>query len=171
MQATADHCRCLSCSLHSGGWTLPRWLDNIEEYILLVLFPLMVIVVFVATCVRYLTVMSLPWAEEVARYSMVWIAYIGASLGIKRNAHLGVEAVLLLLPQGTRKYFDYLRLCDHHSVQCPDCIFYISDHPVADLDRTGQSFAADSDVVRLWRGSGRCGIDGLALHPDDGSGR
>ena len=76
---------------------------------MLVLFPLMVIVVFVATCVRYLTVMSLPWAEEVARYSMVWIAYIGASLGIKRNAHLGVEAVLLLLPQGTRKYFDYLR--------------------------------------------------------------
>ena len=88
---------------------MPRWLDNIEEYILLFLFPLMVIVVFVATCVRYLTVMSLPWAEEVARYSMVWIAYIGASLGIKRNAHLGVEAVLLLLPQGTRKYFDYLR--------------------------------------------------------------
>ena len=88
---------------------MPRWLDNIEEYILLVLFPLMVIVVFVATCVRNLTVMSLPWAEEVARYSMVWIAYIGASLGIKRNAHLGVEAVLLLLPQGTRKYFDYLR--------------------------------------------------------------
>ena len=88
---------------------MPRWLDNIEEYILLVLFPLMVIVVFVATCVRYLTVMSLPWAEEVARYSMVWIAYIGASLGIKRNAHLGVEAALLLLPQGTRKYFDYLR--------------------------------------------------------------
>lgn len=86
-----------------------RWLDHIEEYILLVLFPLMVVVVFVATCVRYLTVMSLPWAEEVARYSMVWIAYIGASLGIKRNAHLGVEAVLLLLPKGVRKYFDYLR--------------------------------------------------------------
>ncbi len=88
---------------------LPRWLENIEEYILIVLFPLMVIVVFVATCVRYLTVMSLPWAEEVARYSMVWIAYIGASLGIKRNSHLGVEAVLLLFPKSARIFFDYLR--------------------------------------------------------------
>ena len=88
---------------------MPRWFDNIEEYILLVLFPLMVIVVFVATCVRYLTVMSLPWAEEVARYSMVWIAYVGASLGIKRNSHLGVEAVLLLLPKGSRIFFDYFR--------------------------------------------------------------
>ncbi|MBV5349632.1 TRAP transporter small permease subunit, partial [bacterium] len=92
-----------------GGWIVPRWLDNIEEYILLILFPLMVIIVFVATCVRYLTVMSLPWAEEVARYSMVWIAYIGASLGIKRNSHLGVEAVLLFFPKGSRIYFDYLR--------------------------------------------------------------
>lgn len=88
---------------------MPRWLDNIEEYILLVLFPLMVTVVFVATCIRYLTVMSLPWAEEAARYSMVWIAYIGASLGIKRNSHLGVEAVLLLLPKGSRVFFDYFR--------------------------------------------------------------
>lgn len=88
---------------------MPRWLDNIEEYILMVLFPLMVLVVFAATCIRYLTVMSLPWAEEVARYSMVWIAYIGASLGIKRNSHLGVEAVLLLFPAKTRIYFDYLR--------------------------------------------------------------
>ncbi len=88
---------------------MPRWLDHIEEYLLLVLFPLMVIVVFVATCVRYLTVMSLPWAEEVARYSMVWIAYIGASLGIKRNSHLGVEAVLLLLPKGSKIFFDYFR--------------------------------------------------------------
>ena len=88
---------------------MPRWLDHIEEYILLILFPLMVIVVFIATCVRYLTVMSLPWAEEVARYSMVWIAYVGASLGIKRNSHLGVEAVLLLLPKGTKIFFDYFR--------------------------------------------------------------
>ena len=88
---------------------MPRWLDHIEEYLLLVLFPLMVIVVFVATCVRCLTVMSLPWAEEVARYSMVWIAYIGASLGIKRNSHLGVEAVLLLLPKGSKIFFDYFR--------------------------------------------------------------
>ena len=88
-----------------------RWVNNIEEYILMILFPLLVIVVFAATCVRYLTVMSLPWAEEVARYSMVWIAFIGASLGIKRNSHLGVEAVLLLLPKKSRIYFDYLRYC------------------------------------------------------------
>lgn len=90
-----------------------RWFlkifDRIEEYILVVLFPLMVLTVFIATCVRYLTTISIPWGEELARYSMVWIGYIGASLGIKRNAHIGVEVLVSLLPAHIRRLFDYLR--------------------------------------------------------------
>lgn len=89
---------------------LSRLFDRIEEYILVVLFPLMVITVFVATCVRYLTTMSIPWAEELARYCMVWIGYIGASLGIKRNAHLGVEVLVMLLPRRAKAFFGYLRI-------------------------------------------------------------
>jgi TRAP-type C4-dicarboxylate transport system permease small subunit len=93
-----------------GGLYMLRWLDNIEEYILVILFPLMVIIVFVATCVRYLTTGSIPWAEEVARYCMVWIGYIGASLGLKRNAHLGVEALVMKLPTRVQPFFGYLRI-------------------------------------------------------------
>lgn len=88
---------------------MSRRLNSIEEYILIVLFPLMVITVFVATCVRYLTTFSIPWAEEFARYCMVWIGYIGASLGIKRNSHLGVEVLVNMLPEQVRRIFDYLR--------------------------------------------------------------
>jgi len=87
-----------------------RLFDHVEEYILVVLFPLMVITVFVATCIRYLTTSSIPWAEEVSRYCMVWIGYIGASLGIKRNAHLGVEALVLKLPARIQPFFGYLRI-------------------------------------------------------------
>jgi C4-dicarboxylate transporter DctQ subunit len=90
-------------------WQLLRWFDRVEEYILVALFPLMVITVFVATCVRYLTTSSIPWAEEFARYCMVWIGYIGASLGIKRNAHIGVAVLVSRLPARIRPVFDYLR--------------------------------------------------------------
>ena len=77
---------------------LAHWFDHLEEYLLILLFPILVIVVFVATGMRYLTVHSLPWSEELARYTMVWMAYLGASLGIKRNAHLGVAVVVNALP-------------------------------------------------------------------------
>jgi len=89
---------------------MSRLFDRIEEYILVVLFPLMVLTVFAATCVRYLTTSSLPWAEELARYCMVWIGYIGASLGIKRNAHIGVAVLVAKLPARFQPLFDYLRI-------------------------------------------------------------
>ena len=64
--------------------------DNFEEYALLVLFPLMVVVVFTATLARYLNLFPMFWGEEVARYIMVFMAYIGAGLGMKKGAHVGV---------------------------------------------------------------------------------
>ncbi len=69
----------------------------------------MVLTIFAATCVRYLSNSSITWAEELARYCMVWIGFVGASLGIKRNAHIGVAAFVSLLPNGARPYFDLLR--------------------------------------------------------------
>ena len=65
--------------------------DNFEEYALLLLFPLMVAVVFTATLARYLNLFPMFWGEEVARYIMVFMAYIGAGLGMKKGAHVGVS--------------------------------------------------------------------------------
>ncbi len=63
--------------------------DNFEEYALLLLFPLMVAVVFTATLARYLNLFPMFWGEEVARYIMVFMAYIGAGLGMREGAHVG----------------------------------------------------------------------------------
>lgn len=68
-----------------------RLLDNFEEYALLILFPCMVAVVFVATMARYLNLFPMFWGEEVARYIMVFMAYIGAGLGMKKGSHVGVS--------------------------------------------------------------------------------
>ena len=68
-----------------------KFVDNFEEYALLLLFPLMVAVVFTATLARYLNLFPMFWGEEVARYIMVFMAYIGAGLGMKRGAHVGVS--------------------------------------------------------------------------------
>lgn len=95
--------------MKSTNW-LANLFDHIEEYLLILLFPLLVIVVFIATGMRYLTVHSLPWSEELARYTMVWMAYLGASLGIKRNAHLGVAVLVNALPDKFKPYAAFVRL-------------------------------------------------------------
>ncbi|GMQ57635.1 hypothetical protein AN1V17_20300 [Vallitalea sediminicola] len=85
-------------------------LNNLEEYILIIIFPIMTITVFISTIFRYFKLGAIPWSEELARYLMIWIAYIGASLGIKKNAHLGVEIVVNKLPKKLKAASKYLRI-------------------------------------------------------------
>ena len=86
-----------------------KFLDNIEEYLLIILFPIMTFIVLLATAVRYLKLGAIPWSEELARYIMIWMAYIGASLGIKRNAHFGVDFFVKMLASSVAKYAKYFK--------------------------------------------------------------
>jgi len=70
-----------------------KFFDNLEEYCILVLFPLMVTVVLIATFARYSRLFSMFWGEELARYSMVYLGYLGIALAMKRRAHIGVTAL------------------------------------------------------------------------------
>lgn len=87
------------------------FLNHFEEYVLLVLFPLMVVVVFVATVARYFNLFPMFWGEEVARYIMVFMAYIGAGLAMKKGAHVGVSFLIDRIKHPLiRRIFDIIRL-------------------------------------------------------------
>lgn len=70
-----------------------KFIDNFEEYAILILFPILVVVVLIATFARYSQLFSMFWGEEVARYVMVYLGYIGIALAMKRRAHIGVSVL------------------------------------------------------------------------------
>ncbi|MGQ4668900.1 TRAP transporter small permease [Metabacillus halosaccharovorans] len=75
-----------------------KWLDeNIEGFLLILLSILTVVVVFIQVFMRYVLSSSLVWSEELARYAFIWMIYIGVSYGVKRQAHISVDAVAMLL--------------------------------------------------------------------------
>ncbi len=86
-----------------------RFLDRFEEWAIIVLLGLMTILVFVSTMARYVFFFPITWGEEAARYMMVWLAYVGASAGLKKGSHLGVEAFVSALPKKWRPFLDALR--------------------------------------------------------------
>ncbi|GAA0316497.1 hypothetical protein GCM10008967_03850 [Bacillus carboniphilus] len=86
-----------------------RSLDRIEEYILIVTFPLMLLFVFSATVFRYFEIGSLTWAEEASRYLMVWLAFAGIGLGFKRNSHLGLSFFVNKFPPTAQKFLFFVR--------------------------------------------------------------
>ncbi len=47
---------------------------------------------------RYLTNQSLPWADEVARYLMIWTTFLGAGLALRQGAHVAISNLADALP-------------------------------------------------------------------------
>lgn len=47
---------------------------------------------------RYLTGNSLTWADEVARYSMIWLTFLGSGLALRHGAHAAITNAQDALP-------------------------------------------------------------------------
>lgn len=65
----------------------------------------MTTVTFIQVLCRYVFFHSLPWSEEFSRYCLVWLTYIGGSLGLKKGIHVAIEVCINHLPCKTRKIF------------------------------------------------------------------
>lgn len=72
-------------------------LNRIAIIFLGIALAVMTVVVFAQVIFRMIGA-SLPWSEEFARYTMVFLTYIGASVGVKYKSHISVEAVIDTLP-------------------------------------------------------------------------
>ncbi len=67
-----------------------RWLlNNIEEVVCVGLMGFMALLGFLNVITRYLG-FSLAYTEELLVAMMVWITLLGAAVGFKRGAHLGL---------------------------------------------------------------------------------
>jgi TRAP-type C4-dicarboxylate transport system permease small subunit len=85
-----------------------RWLDKHIEEVFLVFFSIvMVCTIFMQVVMRQLD-NSLSWTEEMARYSFIWLVYIGISYGVKKQRHLKVDVMLLLFKDRGKLVFSII---------------------------------------------------------------
>ena len=89
---------------------LKRLNDNIEEYLLAFLLPFMCVVIFVATFLRFTNLFIITWAEELARYCMIWILFVGISAAAKKGEHFCVTAFTLLMPKTVQRILIVVRM-------------------------------------------------------------
>ena len=82
-----------------------RWLDeNLEKTICTALALLMIAVLFLQVVMRRGFNRSLFWSEELARYTMIWLIYIGVSYAAKLKRHIKIEGFLSVIPKASRPY-------------------------------------------------------------------
>ena len=73
-----------------------------EEIFIVVLFSWVIILIAIQVFTRYLsTSLNVPWTEEIARYSYIFMIFIGVSWCTRNDSHLKIDILqLLMLEEG-----------------------------------------------------------------------
>jgi len=77
-----------------------RWSDALVFAIFWVLFA----VVFLQFFTRYVLNNSLGWTEEIARYLLILVTFVGSVTAMRKGSHIAVEALLVYLPREARHW-------------------------------------------------------------------
>ena len=70
-------------------------LDRYSEKLLIILMISMFITVLIQIFYRYIVIrftrISLPYTEELARYLLIWISYLGVAVGLNEGIHVSFD--------------------------------------------------------------------------------
>ena len=83
-----------------------RTSERTVQFTLVGMVGVMTVIIILQVFMRYLFLFSLSWSEEVARYLMIWVSFLGASLALKYGFHIGVEFVINRIPKKMRGWIN-----------------------------------------------------------------
>jgi TRAP-type C4-dicarboxylate transport system permease small subunit len=84
---------------NKGGMTAAEaWFVRLNQWLVIALMAAMAVLVFANVVSRYLLNYSIIWVEELTRYMMVWVGFLGSGLVLRYGAHIAVDVFQELLP-------------------------------------------------------------------------
>ncbi|TZE82774.1 TRAP transporter small permease [Calorimonas adulescens] len=78
------------------------------NYICALLLGLMAVIVFINVIERFILSSSIPWAEEVARFLLIWVVFIGAVINFYYDEHLGLDILTARLHGNLKKFISLI---------------------------------------------------------------
>lgn len=80
-----------------------RWLDRLEEWIVVAMLVAMTGLTFVQVVLRYVFNSGFTWALELTTVFFAVMIFVGVSYGVRMGSHIGVDALLRLMPPGLKR--------------------------------------------------------------------
>src|ERR1700754_2903598 len=71
-----------------------------EDWIAFAIFWSLAFIVFLQFFTRYVLNDSLAWTEEIARYGLMWVVFIGGAVVTRKNTHIAVELLSNVMRPG-----------------------------------------------------------------------
>lgn len=90
--------------LGDRGARLSAAINRGTELVCAALLAAMIVDIWIGIFGRYVFELPVTWAEELARYLMIWAALLAVSCGVARREHVAVTALLNKAPVGMRRW-------------------------------------------------------------------
>lgn len=78
---------------------LDRGVVAVNRAAMMVALGLIAIILFANVMLRFLTDESIVWSEEVARYLMIWLTFLGIGPVFRVGGHIAVDSLHAVLPE------------------------------------------------------------------------
>lgn len=78
-----------------------RWIDlycRALKVMVVLCLAVMVVLVFTNVVLRYVFNSGIATSEELSRWLLVWLTFLGAIVALRQHAHLGVDTLVRALP-------------------------------------------------------------------------
>jgi len=85
---------------------LDFFVSRSEEILIGLLILVASVILFTNVVARYVFNAGFPWAEELVRYQIVWMVFLGASVAARQGIHIGVDILLKFSPPPLAKLIE-----------------------------------------------------------------
>ncbi|HSI68316.1 MAG TPA: TRAP transporter small permease [Planococcus sp. (in: firmicutes)] len=85
---------------------MAKYIDYLNvgiKHFLNLIMATLVIAVFMQVIFRFVLQQPLAWTEELARYCLVWITFLGAAYAMSLKAHIGMEVFVRMFGTNIRR--------------------------------------------------------------------
>jgi TRAP-type transport system small permease protein len=76
-----------------------RGLLAVNRWAVIIILAAMATMVFTNVVLRFATDASILWVEEVSRYLMIWLTFLGSGLVLRYGGHVGIDTLQESLPR------------------------------------------------------------------------
>lgn len=83
---------------------IDRVILHINRWILIIAMGAMSVIVFANVVLRYTSGDSILWSEEVARYLMIWLTYLGIGPVLRLGGHMAIDTLQDAVGEPRAKY-------------------------------------------------------------------
>ena len=126
---------------------LPRYFFKLLEFLVVILMVAMVVMVFGNVFLRYAFNSGITISDEMSRYCLIWLTYIGAMVTMREGGHLGVDTLVKHLPRGGKKIC--LFLSETLMLYC-NGLFMLGTWKMHDLQLTNVSPVAGLSMIWVY---------------------